>query len=341
MDALVNYRNGLKNKINRILTTFNKHATTPLDILDVELYLKELDGHHGEVDRIQKEMFEQHCADQAAIDVQSDVSEWFDGKVRDIRKKLITIQIALNPVVIPTTSTGGSGPTTDTVKMPRLESASFDGNYEDWPSFSDSFITSVHKKKLAPHQKLQYLKAAVKGEAANLIKALKITDSNYSIAWTTLENRYKNERETTTTLLRKLFGQPHLTKESASDLQGLLDTTCQCVETLESQTLPVEHWDAMLVFLVVERMDLESRRQWALTLKGTSNPTFDNLKNFLTQYVRGLIAVGGGNTQHPKRSEAAGVSGERRRAPSQHCVAEDACVICLKRGHDIFKCRKY
>ncbi len=312
----MNYRNGLKGKINRILTTVNKHTTTPLDNLDVELYLKELDAHHAEVDRVQKEMFEKHCPDDAAIDVQSDVCEWFDGKVRDIKTKLVTIQIALTPVVIPTTGTGGSGPTPDAVKMPRLETQTFDGNYEDWPSFSNSFQNSIHSKSMPPHQKLQYLKGLVKGEAANLIKSLKITDSNYSIAWTTLESRYKNERETTTSVLRKLFGQSNMTRESADGLQLLLDTTCQCVQALEVLGQPVQHWDAMLVYMVVERMDSESRRQWALTLKGTSNPTFNDLQVFITQYVRGLKAGGGGNAQRPERSEAAGVSGERRRFSS-------------------------
>ena len=344
MDNLIKLRNGLKARINKILTIVNKHYTTdPLDIFKVQFYLNQLAEHHAEINAIQKQLFQEHCEDDAATETQADVCEWFDGKVCEIKKKLLEIQILLKPEEpTPGTSTGtGNSQCRETVKLPKIEIPTFHGKHEDWTSFADLFLASVHSNStLSGAQKLQYLKGAVKGEASNLIKSFQITDSNYSEAWKTLKERYDNQREITQAILRRIFNQPFMTKESSSGLQKLLDTTNECIRSLTVLGRPVEHWDDMLVYMVVDRMDPESRRQWALTFNGTLNPKFSELSEFITQYVRGLTASESGSKNQPSGSRASSNGGDRKQASSHHSYAEAKCTICHKKGHSVSRCFK-
>ena len=65
-------------------------------------------------------------------------------------------------------------------------------------SFSDLFKASIDNcTTLNDCQKLQYVKALVKGDAAKLISSVPLTSANYSIAWKILVDRYQNERAPT------------------------------------------------------------------------------------------------------------------------------------------------
>ena len=46
--------------------------------------------------------------------------------------------------------------------------------------------------------------------------------------------------------------------------------------SLQTLGLPVEHYDLVLIFLVTERLDLETRRQWKIASPGTSVQTYED-----------------------------------------------------------------
>lgn len=81
------------------------------------------------------------------------------------------------------------------VKLPQLELPRFDGDIRQWPAFKNIFYASVDNTDLPVVNKLQYLKSALKGEAAGLITSLLITDDNYQKALEILSKSYnKNTR---------------------------------------------------------------------------------------------------------------------------------------------------
>ena len=81
------------------------------------------------------------------------------------------------------------------MKLPALDLVSFTGSYSEWTSFIDLLDATVHANThLTKSQKLQYLKYAVKGDAAKLISNLLITEANYEIARQALITRYSNKR---------------------------------------------------------------------------------------------------------------------------------------------------
>jgi hypothetical protein len=76
--------------------------------------------------------------------------------------------------------------------------------YENWQLFRDSFTVMVDKKNIAAVQKLQYLRLALSGSAAQLINSLEITDVNYQVAWELLTKRFENKRLIAVTFIQTL-----------------------------------------------------------------------------------------------------------------------------------------
>ncbi|GFX04544.1 transposable element Tcb2 transposase [Trichonephila clavipes] len=151
----------------------------------------------------------------------------------------------------------------------RIELPVFTSNDIDWTSFCDLFLASVgNNSTLSDSQKLQYLKLSVKGEAATLLLSIQITNDNYKKAWNALTERYENEAEIINAALNKLVSQPILKQESASGLRKLIDTTQQCIDTLQTLRQPVEYWDTLIIFLL--RGETRLRNITRLTLEQTN-----------------------------------------------------------------------
>ncbi|GFW21326.1 hypothetical protein TNCV_1531511 [Trichonephila clavipes] len=70
------------------------------------------------------------------------------------------------------------------VNLPKLEVPHFYGNYENWISFKELFKSSIlDDKSISDLEKLQYLQASVRGDAAKLIRGFAITVDNLKNCW--------------------------------------------------------------------------------------------------------------------------------------------------------------
>ena len=144
------------------------------------------------------------------------------------------------------TATSSSGSLT--AKLPKLTLPSFSGEYTQWVSFWDQFSTLVDSKvDMANVEKLSYLKLSLKGDAAQIISSLLVTDTNYDIAKRKLEERYNNKRSIVKAHLAAIQALPVLKKESCVELRKLLESTNEHVQALQALMLPVDQWDAILV----------------------------------------------------------------------------------------------
>ena len=77
------------------------------------------------------------------------------------------------------------------IKLPKLEIISFDGDIFTRKEFWDSFETVIHKNvHLSPVEKLNYLKTKLSGEAVKLIGGLTLSNENYDISIQLLKERY-------------------------------------------------------------------------------------------------------------------------------------------------------
>ncbi|KAJ8866324.1 hypothetical protein PR048_032167 [Dryococelus australis] len=164
----------------------------------------------------------------------------------------------------------------------------FSGNLHEWISIKDLFEAVVHhNSQLTGAQKLQYCKGLLQGEAAALVKSIPVSSVNYIEAWTILNARYENKLELIDSTLKQLFSQPAVQHESVSMLRRLEDTVLEYTQLLKVVGQRVKHWDSVLEFLVIEKLDSDSKHQW-LSLKKDKLPTFSQLTEFLKHCRRAL-----------------------------------------------------
>ena len=84
-----------------------------------------------------------------------------------------------------------------------------------------------------------------------------------------LKDRYENERSIIQAHLQAIWSQPVLETASDLGLRKLLELTNEHLRALAELGQPVEHCDVILVFVLTNKMDPESRKQWQLDNPGT------------------------------------------------------------------------
>lgn len=231
------------------------------------------------------------------------------------------------------------------VRLPKLELPTFDGNLDEWLSFRDLFVAAVHDNTgLTGAQKLQYLKASVKGEAALLLQSVSITNDNYEQAWDLLNNRFQNRREIVTSTLKRLVNHPAMYSDSPIELRKLVDNTMECIRSLKVMKVPVEHWDVIISHLIVDKLDRESKQQWELNINSGEIPPLNELIAFLDKRSRALSNL---STSRNSWSSSQPSSTQRglqyREPPSSTQRKRDASDGCPKCGENHFlnKCADF
>lgn len=174
-------------------------------------------------------------------------------------------------------------------KLPKLSLPEFDGTYIAWTSYKDQFTSMVkNQQNLANHRKLQYLKNSCKGEAEDIVSEYQTIDANFDPAWNALVERFENPRMIISSHLAVLFDQPIIATESAKSLRLLLRTTQKSLRSLNTLGGPVDHWDWMLIHLVLVRLDSKTRRYWELHHTSKQMATFDELVKALENRCNAL-----------------------------------------------------
>ena len=65
-----------------------------------------------------------------------------------------------------------------------IQLLSFDGNFNDWIRFRDTFLSLIHNNSsISDLQRFHYLNSALKGSAARVVKSLGISGTNYRVAF--------------------------------------------------------------------------------------------------------------------------------------------------------------
>nr|XP_022910669.1 uncharacterized protein LOC111421721 [Onthophagus taurus] len=146
-------------------------------------------------------------------------------------------------------------------QLPRISLPVFNGAYAEWAQFRDLFVTMVSKNpNLSGVEQFQYLKISLVDEPAQLVKNLSITNDNFDRAWKLLVHCYENLRILVDTQVARLFNTKSIKNESASELSRLIAEIEEALAALESLGCDIKHWDPLLVYLVVKKLDQDSMK---------------------------------------------------------------------------------
>lgn len=179
------------------------------------------------------------------------------------------------------------------IKLPILQIPKFDGSFSKWLEFKDMFVNLVHDKdRLSNVNKFQYLRSYLEGEAARLLSNLSVTNSNYLIAWNLLCNRFDNKRQLTRRHLDSLINITQ-TSESDKSLRFIVDNITKNLRALNSLGQPTDHWDAIVIHIVCQKLDATTFAKWEEHRNNTNieMPTLSQFTEFLTSRADVLEAL--------------------------------------------------
>lgn len=101
------------------------------------------------------------------------------------------------------------------IKLPKIDLPTFSGAYEDWHSCFNTFDSLRHSNtSLSDIQRFHYLKSPIKGEAAETIASIEISQVHYNDAWSRLTKRYDNKRVAVQNHIKAIFDLPNVRKEN-------------------------------------------------------------------------------------------------------------------------------
>lgn len=212
-----------------------------------------------------------------------------------------------------------------TIKLPTITLPTFDGSYDLWIEFRDTYLSIIHNSKdLDDIQKFHYLKSSLKGNALQVIKSLECSADNYVIAWDLLENRYNNSKLLIHNHVKSLFSLQSLHKDSPAHIRKLIDTVLKNLRSLKYLGEPTDQWDTLIIYLIISKLDVETEKEWETykaTIKNELNEkdpshnklTLDDLFNFLKNKADMLEMIKTNHSSYTSRN-----SGENFKKPHQN-----------------------
>ncbi|XP_071648481.1 uncharacterized protein [Temnothorax longispinosus] len=167
--------------------------------------------------------------------------------------------------------------TNDHLKLPRVDLPTFSGTFEEWIPFRNMFQSMINQNAtLLNIQKMQYLLAALKGEARDVIGSLEVLDENYIKAWEMLKKRYDDSGYIVQKHIKALFEIPCL--ETLASVKGI-EKAHRALGRLNSR-FSNESLGS----------DPNTSRAWEISVKRGEVPTLKQLTDFLAQHSKALEA---------------------------------------------------
>jgi len=227
------------------------------------------------------------------------------------------------------------------IKLPEATLPTFDGKFENWLSFKNSFSNMIGSQlDLSDVDKLHYLRSALKGEAASKIRIFEIDGINYIKAWELLERSYEVKQILISRHLSFILHLPALERESTSGLTRLVDDMQQHVASLN--TLGVSVGSEMLIHLLETRLPKVTLERWKATLDRDEFLKVEELYEFI---YRTAVCV-----SRRERTDTEGVKSappvkKRRPQPTNHTFLTNTnsrnCAICKVKRHPLYLCEKF
>ena len=229
------------------------------------------------------------------------------------------------------------------VKLPPLELPTFNGQYEDWVTFEDSFKSMIHDNpNLSKIQKFHYLISALNNKAGEKIKVLKVNAANYDIAWEMLEKAYKAKRVLISRYLTLLLDLPVQQRESHEGLSKLATDTKQIIATLKS--LNVNLSEEMIVRILESKLHKNTREKWEENLTRDEYPTLTSMYQFLDRYAD-VVSMRENNNKKRENAEQDSSSNKRHKISHRDgghrafaTIGGKNCVACNTKQHFLFQC---
>ncbi|XP_071056103.1 uncharacterized protein [Onthophagus taurus] len=128
--------------------------------------------------------------------------------------------------------------------------------------------------------------------------------------------------------------------DSSSELKRLVGEIKEAFGALKVLKCPIQHWDYILVYLIVRKLDTDAVKEWERSIGNHRDPsTFDELEDFLMNRIHTLEAVE--NLQSSRKVHSIS-TGSKVSSVKAHNASSpvNGCVMCNS-AHYISSCPAY
>ncbi|XP_076246223.1 uncharacterized protein LOC143186434 [Calliopsis andreniformis] len=236
--------------------------------------------------------------------------------------------------------------TQNTPRLPTIVLPSFDGNYNNWLKFRDTFESLIHNNEsLTDIQRFHYLNSALKGPAARVIQSLGVSDANYKLAWATLKRRFEDVKSLIHHHASALLELPRVHKQSSVALREFIDTANNHILALGALGESIHTWDILVILILTNKLDSCTCKEWEkLYLGMTDSPKFKDFVEFIEQQAKLLERLSSKaiNNQPKLGNTHVEYSKSRNRIDqvASHVVSTDSQCLFCKAGHLLQNCTK-
>ena len=119
-------------------------------------------------------------------------------------------------------------------KLPKLHIKRFEGTYEDWPRFWNSFVEIIDKASMPGVTKFAYLKSYLDHKVKLSIDGLPFTNEGYNRAKSILEDKYGKDSEVVKAYTKQIFDLPTISNSNTRRIHEFSDKLTFCVQSLQT-----------------------------------------------------------------------------------------------------------
>lgn len=343
MESLTRSRGYIKARVTRFTTYVNKLTDTQADS-EQSLNSEQINEMRQRLDDIIPLLSEYYEIDFQILEsdpnaeAESDFENAYYAVVAKVKALLNQYENETEKRSISPSSSNRSNSVNSgsSIRLPTISIPKFSGDTSDWLEYFEIFKSLVHENdSLNDIKRLHYLKASLQGDAAQIIKSLEFTASNYSVAWKALCERYNDPRMLVYNHFKAIFDLEACTKESASKLRKINDSLFKHFTALKSLESDQSLLEFMIIFVVSKKLDSNTFREWEVlrNAAGAGLPTLSDFKEFLKNTANLL------ETLESKQGKI--LPEKHPRLQSKSFVSNTlSCVYCQK-DHALYRCDEF
>ncbi|XP_072384472.1 uncharacterized protein [Diabrotica undecimpunctata] len=227
------------------------------------------------------------------------------------------------------------------VRLPPLEVPTFNGCYQHWLEFRDSFTSMViENSDLNDVDKLHYLKRALIGDAQDELEQLKTTSKNFTIAWQLLSETYEKKKLIARGHIEAIYEYPKITQVNSLELKKLSGCIKRNLKSLGMLGYPVEHWDVLLLCTIEKKLDYYTNKEWQE--KGPVNEfsTIQEFLAFIDHKVQHLQNSEGDKQDIEQISKETKKRVQKMTLSKSFIATSKKCALC-NLPHYFYSCKKF
>ncbi|GFU44783.1 uncharacterized protein TNCV_3150771 [Trichonephila clavipes] len=255
--------------------TSEKTVSKDTSVTEIEIKLKKIEQLQINLEKIAEDYCEIEIFESLEI-IQLDIE--------DINQRIETTEVGLKLLMYSLKNSENvninlNDNGKNSIRLPQIPLPEFSGVIAEFSNFKNQFINLIsNNEQLNDSQKLYYLRASLKGEA----KLLESPSDSFDSLFSALEDRYENKRQLIDSHVLEIINYEKIYSESAKELRALMDCINRNIRALK--VLKYEQndlSDIILIIIILQKIDKESRKQFELSLKTAEVPTFDSIMKFL------------------------------------------------------------